>query len=76
MRQTTTTDDDRQALAVTLGLLLLIGGVLLLREVAGVWWAFTITAGAVVGAYYLPDITRRLITRRAVRRLRRALRTQ
>ncbi|MEV5205677.1 hypothetical protein [Streptomyces sp. NPDC053720] len=62
-------DDDGQALAVTIGLLLLIGSVLLIQGWLGTWWAFGLAAGAVVGGYYAPGITRRIAVRWAVREL-------
>lgn len=66
--------DEHQALAVTLGLLLLIGGVLLVNAWAGPFVAFAAGAGPVVAAYTGPRIIRSLAARRAVRRLLRSLR--
>ncbi|MES9512191.1 hypothetical protein ABWJ92_38490 [Streptomyces sp. NPDC000609] len=67
-RQGTPVDeDDGQALAVALGLLLLIGSVLLLDAWLGVWWAFGIAAGSVLSAYYVPGVTRWIAVRWAVR---------
>ncbi|ORT53323.1 hypothetical protein BKD26_38700 [Streptomyces sp. CB03238] len=63
--------DEEQALAVTVGLLLLIGGVLMARELLGVWVAFGLGSGAVVGGYCLPWVIRWVTIRRAVRQLRR-----
>lgn len=60
-------EEDGQALAVTVGLLLLIGSVLLLQGWLGTWWAFSLAAGTVVGGYYAPGITRRIAVRWAVR---------
>ncbi|MFE7268734.1 hypothetical protein ACFU9B_43440 [Streptomyces sp. NPDC057592] len=60
-------EEDGQALAVTVALLLLIGGVLLLQGWLGTWWAFGIAAGAVVGGYYVPGITRWIAVRWTVR---------
>ncbi|MBK3636729.1 hypothetical protein JHN52_28265 [Streptomyces sp. MBT97] len=65
--------DHDQALAVTLALLLLIGGVLLLSCWTGPLTAFAVAAGPVVAAYATPRLTRRLAARRAVRRLLRGL---
>ncbi|MFJ4577619.1 hypothetical protein ACIP4W_41025 [Streptomyces sp. NPDC088846] len=59
--------DEDDALAVTVGLLLLIGGVLLLQGWLGTWPAFGIAAGTVVGGYYVPGITRWVTVRWAVR---------
>ncbi|MFF2527267.1 hypothetical protein [Streptomyces liangshanensis] len=64
--------DEEQALAVTLALLLLIGGVLVLRELLGVWGAFASAAGVVLAGYYTPWLVRWAIVRRAVRELRRS----
>ncbi|MFF7146314.1 MULTISPECIES: hypothetical protein [Streptomyces] len=64
---------EYQALAVTLALLLLIGGVLLIACWSGVWVAFAAGAGSVVAAYAAPRLIRRIAARRAVRRLLRSL---
>jgi uncharacterized membrane protein YfcA len=66
--------DEHQALAVTLGLLLLIGGVLLVSCWAGPFTAFAAGAGPILAAYLGPRLARRLAVHRAVRRLRRSLR--
>ncbi|EST17868.1 hypothetical protein [Streptomyces niveus] len=63
--------DDDQALAVTLALLLLIGAVLIAREVLGLWLAFGLPAAAVVAAYWCPTLVWRLAVRRLVRQVRR-----
>jgi hypothetical protein len=65
--------DHDQALAVTLALLLLIGGVLLISCWTGPLTAFAVAAGPVVVAYAAPQVARRLAARRAVRRLLRSL---
>ena len=64
---------EDQALAVTLGLLLLIGGVLLIDLWFGPYVAFAAGAGPVVTAFALPRLWRRLAVRRAVRRFLRSL---
>ncbi|MEU3902045.1 hypothetical protein [Streptomyces sp. NPDC045251] len=66
--------DEHQALAVTLGLLLLIGGVLLVSCWAGPFTAFAAGAVPIVAVYAGPRVARLLAVRRAVRRLRRNLR--
>lgn len=63
--------DERQALAVTLGLMLLVGGVLLLRETAGVWAAFGVGVGLVLAGYAALAVAREIAVRRWARRLRR-----
>ncbi|MEU8960074.1 hypothetical protein AB0C93_37940 [Streptomyces sp. NPDC048518] len=64
---------EDQALAVTLALLLLIGGVLLVSLWFGVWWAFAAGAVPVVTAYAAPRLVRLVAARRAARRLLRSL---
>ncbi|WP_199930635.1 hypothetical protein [Streptomyces sp. CB02923] len=56
--------NERQALAVTLGLLLLVGCTLLLRELAGVWLAFAVSCGVILGGYATPGLARELTVRR------------
>ncbi|MFE3585071.1 hypothetical protein [Streptomyces vinaceus] len=67
--------DESHALAVTVGLLLLIGGVLIAREALGLWPAFTLAVAPVVGVYAAPRArqaaARRLVVRQAVRITRR-----
>lgn len=63
--------DETQALAVTLGLLLLIGGVLVADATVGPWWAFGGAAGPVVTGYLAPGLAREIEVRRFRRRLRR-----
>ncbi|MFB1041527.1 hypothetical protein [Streptomyces chrestomyceticus] len=65
--------NERQALAVTLGLLLLVGCTLLLRELTGVWAAFAVSCGLTLAGYAAPGLARELTVRRYARRLRRAL---
>ncbi len=70
-------DGERQALAVTLGLLLLIGGVLLVDAWAGCWVALTAFCAPVVAGYALrPSGTARALLRAVTlrRAVRRALR--
>ncbi|MER5859799.1 hypothetical protein ABT131_29995 [Streptomyces sp900105245] len=57
------------ALAVTVGLLLLIGTALLLSCWTGPVAAFVLIATPVLGAYTLPCLFHALALRRAVRRL-------
>ncbi|NEE37981.1 hypothetical protein G3M53_72860 [Streptomyces sp. SID7982] len=66
--------DEHQALAVALGLLLLVGGVILVCCWAGPFTAFAVGAGPVIAVYAGPRVARILAVRRAVRRLRRSLR--
>lgn len=63
--------DEEQALAVTVGLLLLIGGVLIARELLGLWLAFTVAVVPVVGGYAAPIVARWLTLRRFARAVRR-----
>ncbi|MEU9497015.1 hypothetical protein AB0D73_35300 [Streptomyces sp. NPDC048215] len=68
---------ERQALAVTLGLLLLIGGVLLVDAWAGYWVALTTFCAPVVAGYaFRPSSSARAQLRSFMlrRALRRALR--
>ncbi|MFZ4184721.1 hypothetical protein ACOZCG_26950 [Streptomyces pseudogriseolus] len=68
-------EGDGQALAVTLALLLLTGGVLMLDAVAGPYVAFTAVAVPIVAAYAArpAGLLRALAVRRAMRRLIRSL---
>ncbi|MEF3115867.1 hypothetical protein [Streptomyces chrestomyceticus] len=52
--------NERQALAVTLGLLLLVGCALLLRELTGVWAAFAVSCGLTLAGYAAPGLAREL----------------
>ncbi|MER6433389.1 hypothetical protein ABT272_37545 [Streptomyces sp900105245] len=61
--------DREQALAATVGLLLLIGTALLISCWTGPVTAFALIATPVLGAYALPCLFRALALRRAVRRL-------
>ncbi len=64
--------DEQQALAVTVGLLLLVGAVLMARELLGLWVTFTLAAGVILGAGYgLPWLVREVTVRRFSRQLRR-----
>ncbi|KOT57991.1 hypothetical protein [Streptomyces peucetius] len=58
-------------LAGTLGLLLLVGCTLLLRQLAGVWAAFGVSCGLILAGYAVPGLARELAVRRYARRLRR-----
>jgi hypothetical protein len=58
-----------QALAVTLGLLLLTGSVLMVSCWTGPLTAFGCAAGPIVTVYGAPRAARRIRQRRAVRRL-------
>ncbi|MER6456521.1 hypothetical protein ABT270_28550 [Streptomyces sp900105245] len=58
-----------QTLAITIGLLLLVGTTLLLSCRTGPVTAFVLIAAPVLGAYVLPSLVRVLALRRAVRRL-------
>ncbi|MFF9607655.1 hypothetical protein ACF1GY_36245 [Streptomyces sp. NPDC014684] len=62
-------DHEEQALAITIGLLLLSGGSLLISCFTGPAAAFTLNAVPVLSAYTLPRLTRAFTLRRAVRRL-------
>lgn len=61
--------DGEQALAITVGLLLLVGTALIVSCWAGPVTAFALTAVPVLGAYLLPRFAHFLAVRRAVRRL-------
>ncbi|WP_148088581.1 hypothetical protein [Streptomyces sp. PanSC9] len=61
--------DGEQTLAITIGLLLLVGTTLLLSCWTGPVTAFVLIAVPVLGAYVLPSLVRVLALRRAVRRL-------
>ncbi|MFG2183400.1 hypothetical protein ACGFLS_32415 [Streptomyces abikoensis] len=63
--------DETQALAVTLALLLLIGGVLVGDATVGPWWTLAGAAGPVVTGYLAPGIGREIAVRRFRRRVRR-----
>ncbi|MFB7225661.1 MULTISPECIES: hypothetical protein [Terrabacteria group] len=63
--------DEAHAFAVTVGLLLLIGGVLLMRQLWGVWAAFALAAAPVLACYLGPPIAREVAVRRFARQLRR-----
>ncbi|OII67464.1 hypothetical protein BJP39_01000 [Streptomyces sp. CC77] len=65
--------DDDQNTAVCIGLLLLIGGVLLGRELVGIWPTFALSTSAVVGHFAFPAVSREAAVRRNARRLRRRL---
>lgn len=68
---TTVPGMEDQALAVTVGLLLLVGGVLIGRELIGVWGTFGVAVVLIVGGYLAPRIVRWLTVRQFGRRLRR-----
>ncbi|MEH6374511.1 hypothetical protein V7793_09260 [Streptomyces sp. KLMMK] len=60
-----------QRLAMTIGGLLLVGGVLISQALIGTWVTFSIGAATAVGAHLTPWAFRELTIRRFVRRLRR-----
>ncbi|SEE66550.1 hypothetical protein SAMN05216532_8246 [Streptomyces sp. 2231.1] len=61
--------DGAQALATTVGLLLLVGTALLVSCWTGPVAAFVLIAAPVLGAYVLPCLVRALVLRWVVRRL-------
>lgn len=65
--------DDRQDTAVCIGLLLLIGGVLIGRELIGLWPTFTVSTAAVAAHFAAPTVAREVAARRYARHLRRRL---
>ncbi|WP_236241693.1 hypothetical protein [Streptomyces sp. CC228A] len=65
--------DVRQETAVCIGLLLLIGGVLIGRELIGLWPTFTVSTAAVVAHFATPIAAREVAVRRYARHLRRHL---
>jgi hypothetical protein len=62
---------EDQGLAITISLLLLIGGTLLGQRLIGTWPTFAIGVGLVVGGYVLPAVVREIAVRRFARQLRR-----
>ncbi|MFC8778403.1 hypothetical protein ACFT5E_34725 [[Kitasatospora] papulosa] len=65
---------ERDSLALTLAVGLLIGGVLIGREILGLWPVVAVTYGPLVAIYCGPEVVRRLLIRREVWRFGRELR--
>ncbi|MFI9311119.1 hypothetical protein [Streptomyces triculaminicus] len=63
--------NEQQALAITLGLLLLVGGVLLGDALIGPWPTFTAAVSLVLLHYLGPTLAREVTVRRFARQLRR-----
>ncbi|MEU2856711.1 hypothetical protein [Streptomyces syringium] len=63
--------DEQQALAITIGLLLLVGGVLLGDALVGPWLTFAAAVSLVLLYYLGPTLVRELTIRRFARKLRR-----
>lgn len=62
--------DETQRLAITLGLLLLIGGVLIGSQLIGVWLTFGISTSIIVGVYAGTQVKYEIKVRRFIRRMR------
>ncbi|MFB7853484.1 MULTISPECIES: hypothetical protein [unclassified Streptomyces] len=65
---------ERDGLAVVLAVVLLIGVVLISRELVGLWWTVAAAYGPIVVAYCGPTLARRAAVEVEVRRFRRAVR--
>ncbi|MFI9307361.1 hypothetical protein [Streptomyces triculaminicus] len=63
--------DEQQALAIRLGLLLLVGGVLLGDALIGPWPTFAAAVSLVLLHYLGPALAREVTVRRFARQLRR-----
>jgi hypothetical protein len=63
--------DGDQGLAITVGLLLVVGGVLIGVGLVGVWRTFTVAVVLIVGGYLSPAVARWVTVRRFARSLRR-----
>lgn len=66
--------DDRDGLAVVLAVVLLIGGVLICRELVGLWPTVAVAYGPLLAAYCGPTLLRRAAVELEVRRGARSLR--
>lgn len=64
-------DREEQRLAITIALLLLIGGTLLGQQLIGTWPTLAVGVVLVVGGYALPLLVREALARRVARELRR-----
>ncbi|GAA0462489.1 hypothetical protein GCM10009544_26200 [Streptomyces stramineus] len=64
---------EEQKLAITIGGLLLVGGVLISQALLGTWPTFSVAATVFVGAYVAPRLLQELTIRRFGRQLRRQL---
>ncbi|QSY48114.1 MULTISPECIES: hypothetical protein [Streptomyces] len=63
--------DEQQSLAVAIGLLLLVGGVLVGDALVGPWPTLTVGIALVLIHYLGPAVARELIIRRFARQIRR-----
>jgi hypothetical protein len=66
--------DDHDALAVTLAVALLAGGVLIGRELLGLWPVVALVYGPLLAAWCGPVLARRVAVEVRVHRMRRELR--
>ncbi|MER5371451.1 hypothetical protein [Streptomyces sp. NPDC002722] len=66
--------DERDGLAAAVAVVLLIGVVLISRELVGLWWTVAIAYGPLLVAYCGPTLARRAAIEVEVRRYRRAVR--
>jgi hypothetical protein len=71
---TTVSDMDDHALAVTLAVALLAGGVLIGRELLGLWPVVALVYGPLLAVSCGPVLARRVVVEIRVHRLRRELR--
>ncbi|MEU9523696.1 hypothetical protein [Streptomyces sp. NPDC048224] len=65
------TPEEDQALAVTVGLLLLIGGTLLVQQLVGTWPTLAVGVVLVTGGYAARPLAHEVAVRRFARQLRR-----